>query len=96
MATGIVYMTTQGAILAAKTLQSKTLTFSKFIVGDGTLADTSENSIKSLTALVSSKMNFNITKISRDTDTQVTVRGLFKNENIQQSFYIREIRFICY
>lgn len=91
MATGITYITTEGAILAAKTLEAKTLKFSKFVIGDGTLMDTSASAIKALTNLASSVLNFDITKISRDTDTQVTVRGLFQNTDAEHSFYLREL-----
>ena len=91
MATGITYITTQGAILAAKTLESKTLEFSKFAIGDGELVDTSATAIKSLTSLANLVLNFDITKISRDTDTQVTVRGLFQNTDAESSFYLREL-----
>ena len=91
MATGITYITTEGAILAAKTLEAKTLKFSKFTIGDGTLMDTSASAIKALTNLANSVLNFDITKISRDTDTQVTVRGLFQNTDAEHSFYLREL-----
>ena len=91
MATGITYITTKGSILAAKTLEAKKLQFSKFVIGDGQLADTSANAIKSLTALASSVLNFDITKISRETETQVTVRGLFQNTDANHSFYLREL-----
>lgn len=91
MAYGITYITTQGAILAAKTLQSKTLSFSKFAIGSGEIADGSVDTIKALTGLVNPELNFNITKISRETDTQVTVRGLFKNTDAENSFYLREL-----
>ncbi|MCF0125513.1 MAG: phage tail protein, partial [Clostridia bacterium] len=91
MATGITYITTQGSILAAKTLEAKTLQFSKFVIGDGQLADTSASTIKELTGLVNSVLNFDITKISRDTETQVTVRGLFQNTDADASFYLREL-----
>lgn len=84
------YITTKGAELLSKTLQSKTLQFSKFSVGSGTLSDTSVETIKALTALVSLVMNFDITKISKDTETQVTVKGLFKNTN-EEAFYLREL-----
>mgnify|MGYP001111945931 CR=1 FL=1 len=91
MAYGITYITTQGAILAAKTLQSKTLSFSKFAIGSGEIADGSVDTIKALTGLVNPELNFDITKISRETDTQVTVRGLFKNTDAENSFYLREL-----
>lgn len=91
MATGITYITTKGSILAAKTLEAKKLQFSKFIIGDGELADSSASTIKALTGLVNSVLNFDITKISRDTETQVTVRGLFQNTDAEHSFYLREL-----
>ena len=91
MAYGITYITTQGAILAAKTLQSKTLSFSKFSIGSGEIAEASEDNIKALTGLVNPELNFDITKISRETDTQVTVRGLFKNTDAEQGFYLKEL-----
>lgn len=91
MAYSTTYITTQGAILAAKTLQSKTISFSRFAIGSGEIADPSVENIKALTGLVSSKLNFDITKIKRETDTQVTVRGLFKNTDAEESFYLREL-----
>lgn len=91
MATEVTYITTQGAILAAKTLEAKTLKFSKFAIGDGELLDTSASAIKALTGLSNFVLNFDITKISRDTDTQVTVRGLFQNTDAEHSFYLREL-----
>ncbi len=91
MATGTTYITTQGAILAAKTLEAKKLQFSKFSIGDGQLVDSSADAIKALTGLVNFVLNFDITKISRETDTQVTVRGLFQNTDAQASFYLREL-----
>lgn len=91
MAYGTTYITTKGAILAAKTLQSKTLSFSKFVIGKGEIAEGSVSEIKALTNLVNPVLNFDITKISRETDTQVTVRGLFKNTDSEESFYLREL-----
>ena len=91
MAYSTTYITTQGAILAAKTLQSKTISFSKFAIGSGEIADGSVDTIKALTGLVNQELNFDITKISRETDTQVTVRGLFKNTDAEESFYLREL-----
>lgn len=91
MATEVTYITTQGAILAAKTLEAKTLKFSKFAIGDGEITDTNASAIKALTDLSNFVLNFDITKISRDTDTQVTVRGLFQNTDAESSFYLREL-----
>lgn len=91
MAYGVTYITTQGAILAAKTLQSKTLKFSRFKIGSGSLQEGSVAEIKALTDLVNEEMDFDITKISRESATQVTVRGLFKNTDAENGFWLREL-----
>lgn len=91
MAYGVTYITTQGAILAAKTLQSKTLEFSRFKIGSGSLQEGSVAEIKALTDLVNEEMEFAITKISRESATQVTVRGLFKNTDAEEGFWLREL-----
>ena len=91
MAYGVTYITTQGAILAAKTLQSKTLEFSRFKIGSGSLQEGSVAEIKALTDLVNEEMDFDITKISRESATQVTVRGLFKNTDAEEGFWLREL-----
>ena len=91
MAYGTTYITTQGAILAAKTLQSKILEFSHFSIGSGNIADPSVETIKALTGLVNPELNFDITKVNRETDTQVTVRGLFKNTDAEQGFWLKEL-----
>lgn len=91
MAYGTTYITTQGAILAAKTLQSKTLSFSHFSIGSGSIADSSVATIKALTGLVNPELSFDITKVNRETDTQVTVRGLFKNTDAEEGFWLKEL-----
>lgn len=91
MAYSTTYITTQGAILAAKTLQSKTLSFSHFSIGSGSIADPSVATIKALTGLVNPELNFDITKVNRETDTQVTVRGLFKNTDAEEGFWLKEL-----
>lgn len=91
MAYGVTYITTQGAILAAKTLQSKTLKFSKFMVGSGKTADDNVSTFKALTELVSEVYSFDITRISRSTYTQVNVKGTFKNTDIEQGFCLNEL-----
>lgn len=63
--------------------------FTKFAVGSGTLTDIS--TITSLTELVTPVKNFNITKIDKETSTQVKVKGLFKNTDVTEGFYLREI-----
>lgn len=91
MSYGTTYITTQGTILAAKTLQSKALSFSRFSIGSGQVVDSSADSMKSLTELVNPKLNFDITKISKETDTQITVKGLFKNTDATENFYLKEL-----
>lgn len=88
---GTTYITTKGAILAAKTLQSKTLKFSKFIIGNGELEDASVEKIKALDNLINPVLNMDITNIVKKEETQVTVSGLFKNTDINESIYLREI-----
>lgn len=91
MAYRTTYITRQGAILAAKTLESKTLKFSRFAVGNGELENADVDNIKALTDLVNTIKSFNITKISTETDTQVTIKGLFKNTDVEESFYLKEL-----
>ena len=76
MAYGITYITTKGAILAAKTLECKKIQFTKFSVGDGTIDANSIDNIKELETLVNEVLNFNVTKVSRDSETQVTIRRI--------------------
>lgn len=63
--------------------------FTKFAVGSGTLTDIS--TLTSLTELVTPVKNFNITKIDKETSTQVKVQGLFKNTDVTEGFYLREL-----
>lgn len=91
MAYGITYITTKGANLATKTLQAKALQFSKFVIGSGDITDDSIEAIKSLTDVVTPVLDMDITSILKESDTQVTVSGLFKNTDIDESFYLKEI-----
>ena len=91
MAYGKAYITTQGAVLAAKTLQSKILKFSKFAVGSGDIISEDLENIKELLGLVNPITDFTITRLSRDTDTQVTVKGVFKNTDVTEAFYLKEL-----
>ena len=86
MAYGILYLTSQGLELASKTLQ-----FTKFAVGNGELENDNIEEIRELTDLVNQVSIFNITKISRDSNNQVTVKGLFKNTDVAENFYLREL-----
>lgn len=87
----MLYITTKGSELAAKTLQSKTLQFSKFAIGSGTLENSNVETIKALSNLLNVISTFSITDISRTNDTQVKIKGLFKNTDIEQDFFLREL-----
>lgn len=91
MSTGVCYITTQGAILSAKTLQGKKLEITRFTAGDGYLTDDSVDAIKALTNLVNPKITFPVTNIVRDTNTRVKVQGTFRNIDIAEAFYFREL-----
>lgn len=80
-------ITTQGAILASKTLIGKELKFTKFKVGDGNAPD----DIKSLEELVNPIMPVALTSILRTTPIQVTVKALLKNTDAPQNFYWKEL-----
>lgn len=86
---GKVYLTAEGKKLAAKTLQSKTLKFLNFKVGNGEIDNI--ESIEGLTDLVNPLLSFNITKNLVENDTQVAVKGLFSNINITEDFYLKEL-----
>lgn len=91
MATGITYITTDGAILAAKTMESKILKFSKFKVGDGTLTSDDVDTIKALKDLVNPLLSFNVTNIVRDNETRIDVQGVFQNTDADSAFWMREL-----
>ncbi len=75
---GQTYITIAGQMLASKTLEGKILQFTKFVIGDGTLTDDSLGTVKALTNLINPVLNFNITNIKRDRQTQVDLQGTFK------------------
>jgi len=63
--------------------------FTKFAVGSGELEDAS--TITALVELITPVKDFTITKISKETETQVKIQGLFKNTDVEEGFYLREI-----
>lgn len=91
MAYGTLYLTSQGMELASKTLLSKALQFTKFAIGDGELENDNVEDIRDLTDLINQVSIFNITKIRRDSNNQVTIKGLFKNTDVANDFYLREV-----
>ena len=88
---GQTYITTAGQMLASKTLEGKILQFTKFVIGDGTLTDDSLDTVKALTNLINPVLNFNITNIKRDRQTQVDLQGTFKNTELENATHLREL-----
>ena len=86
-----IYITTEGAKLAAKTIEGKILKFSHAKLGSGTLSDTSVSAIKQRTSLVKSVMECDILKAEKTGDTQATVSFLLKNTEADSPFYFREL-----
>ncbi len=82
-----IYITNAGAILAAKTLESKVISFTKFAIGEGE----SPEDVRTATDLTSKIIDLDITSITRDTETQVTARCLFRNTDASKSFYFKEL-----
>ena len=82
-----VYITDAGAVLAAKTLESKVFSFTKFAIGEGEAPE----DIRKATDLTQKIMDLDITSITRDAETQVTPRCLFRNTDAPKSFYLKEI-----
>lgn len=88
---GQTYITTAGQVLASKTLEGKILQFTKFVIGDGVLPDDSLETVKALENLVNPVLNFNITNIKRDRQTQVDLQGTFKNTQLENATHLREL-----
>lgn len=86
-----IYITTAGAKLAVKTLESKKLTFSVARLGSGTLADSSMKAIKARTSLVKSVMEIDITGVKQTSETQATISFVFQNTKASSAFYFREL-----
>ena len=86
-----IYITTEGAKLAAKTIEGKIIKFSHAKLGSGTLSDTSVSAIKKRTSLVKTVMECDILKAEKTGDTQATVSFLLKNTEASSPFYFREL-----
>ena len=82
-----VYITKQGALLAAKTLQGKKIEFDHAEVGSGNL---SGNAVDK-TALTTKVLECPIQKVEITEDTQARVSFIFKNTDANNGFYFREI-----
>lgn len=82
-----VYITKQGALLAAKTLQGKKIEFDHAEIGSGNL---SGNAVDK-TSLTTKVLECPIQKIEITQDTQAKVSFVFKNTDAKNAFYFREI-----
>lgn len=82
-----VYITKQGALLAAKTLQGKEIKFDHVEIGSGALTG---NAIDK-TALTTKVLECQILKVEIKQDTQASVAFMFKNTDVTDAFYFKEI-----
>ncbi len=82
-----VYITKQGALLAAKTLQGKELKFDHAEIGSGNL---SGNAVDK-TSLTTKVLECDISKVEITDNTQACVSFIFKNTDANNAFYFREI-----
>lgn len=86
-----IYITKQGAILAAKTMEGKQLKFTVAKLGSGTITDSSITAIKERTVMAKTVMTIDITGSKRTSDTQVTISFVFQNTKASSAFYFREL-----
>lgn len=82
-----VYITKQGALLAAKTLQGKKIEFDHAEIGSGNL---SGNAVDK-TSLTTKVLECPIQKVEITEDTQAKISFIFKNTDAKSAFYFREI-----
>lgn len=82
-----VYITKEGALLAAKTMQGKKIEFDHAEVGSGNYTGNPVDK-KALTTKI---LECPITKISQTGDTQAQISFVFKNTDANAAFYFREI-----
>ena len=82
-----VYITKQGALLAAKTLQGKKIKFDHAEIGSGALTGNAADK----TALTTKVLECEISKVEITQDTQASVSFMFKNTDAPNAFNFREI-----
>ena len=80
-------LTNKGRELLAKAVAGEQLTFTKMEVGDGTFT----GDIRTLTALVNKKDDFNINQIENQGNGQVSLKAIISNKNTTIGYYIKEI-----
>lgn len=82
-----IYITKQGALLAAKTLQAKKIKFDHVEIGSGALTGEARNK----TALTTKVLECEINDVSITGETQAQITFNFKNTDANNAFYFREI-----
>lgn len=82
-----VYITKQGALLAAKTMQGKKIEFDHAEVGSGNYTGNPVDK----TSLTTKVLECPITKITQTGDTQAQITFKFKNTDAKNAFNFREI-----
>lgn len=80
-------ITTQGAILAAKTIVGKVINFSHVEAGEGTYT----GDIKAKTGLTTKVMQCDIIEVKQKSQTEAVVTFLLKNTDAPRAFYYREM-----
>ena len=79
-----VYITKQGALLVAKTLQGKKIEFDHAEIGSGTLTGNAADK----TSLTTKVLECEISKVEITEDTQASVSFIFKNTDAKNAFYL--------
>lgn len=82
-------LTRLGRNAIAQAVAGETLEFTKIQFGDGYMP--SSKTVEDMTALVSPKDTFDITKCVPNGNNTVTVTGVFTNANVSEGYYWREI-----
>lgn len=82
-------LTNAGLALRAKNLAGAPITYTKIMMGDGTLPE--GQMIEEITDMVSPVAAINISGCEKTGENQVTIWGIFTNEQLQQEFYYREL-----
>ena len=82
-----VYITKQGALLAAKTLQGKAIKFDHAEIGSGNLSGNAGDK----TSLTTKVLECDISKVEIMNNAQASVSFIFKNTDAKNAFYFREI-----
>jgi len=86
--TGDIVITKKGLSALSSAQLNIPIRFTRFGAGDGEL---NGKDARDLTALISEKLAYSITSAVKTNDTEIRVRGIMKNEEIRNGFFVREI-----